>query len=496
MCSSSSQFGSTDSGLDMDMDTERLISDEAIPNWARDFPVIGEGVLIFSIQRSTPFSIIIRPKLEEDEPGADQWISLEVHRDKALFKMHMKGKTTVLAEVTGVICNERVGFDEKRKISYWLSYDRGLLRLKYGKGYYMEESTLLSYSFLTGKKQVDEEIRKQMKYLFSHTIRRRIEQYDIEPSTALVPRYAARVRKLGFRGRSLHEMFPNISSEALDKESVVLAKSIVDIEQLVAFDKDPFVCNWSPLVLDSSKINLFDIDNNKYTLSASLPPACLELCSNITAPNVELDWSAIPEKYKLSDAIRHSLKGPNGTLYKKLKSKSDEFAGFKQTYLRVTLGNNYGTSPGVPYVLEIWPSGHGSPIHNHGNAYAVIKVLYGGLTIKIFNKHVDRPDALPLKTFDVKKGDITWISPNWFQTHQLLNNTNDFCATVQCYQYGANDFTHWPYFDYVASTEVIDEFLPEGDYSFHEMHEIVMKEFKASMENAWTVWYSPSSNSS
>ena len=28
-------------------------------------------------------------------------------------------------------------------------------------------------------------------------------------------------------------------------------------------------------------------------------------------------------------------------------------------------------------MLEIWPSGHHSPVHDHGNACAVIKVLYG-----------------------------------------------------------------------------------------------------------------------
>ena len=463
----------------MDINTERLIRDEAAPNWTRDFPVIGEGTLIFSIQRSTPFSIVIRPKLQEGEPGANQWISLEVHQARALFKMHIDGITTLLSEVTGEVKKELVGYEEGRKISYWFSYDRDLLKLKYGKGYYMEETTLMTHGFLTGKEEVDEETRKQLQYLFSPTIRRRIEQYDIESNKALIQRYAARIRKFGFRGRSLQEMFPTLSGEALDRESEALATSIVDIEHMVAFDKEPFVCNWSPVVLDSSQVNLFEMDDNNYTFSASLPPACLELYSNVTAPNVDLDWSSTPQKYRLSDAIRYSLKGPNGTLYKKLKSKSNEFAGVEETYLRVTLGSNRGSSPGVPYVLEIWPSGRGSPIHNHGNAYAVIKVLHGGLTIKIFNKHADTPHALPLMRFDVKEGDATWLSPNWFQTHQLWNYTDDYCATVQCYQYGVTDFTHWPYFDYVASTSVIDEFLPEGDYTFHDMQEIVTKEFEA-----------------
>ena len=339
-----------------------------------------------------------------------------------------------LKQVHGIVKNEQVGYEPGRKISYWFSYDRDLLSLKYGKGYRMEQTTLMEFKFLTGDKKVDEKKREIFKYLFSPTIRRRIEQYDLEPRKEMVQHYAARIREVGFHGKTLQEKFPNLTDEALDVKLESMATSIIDIEHQVNFDKDPFVSNWSPFVLGSSKVNLFEMDDNNYTFSASLPHPCKELYSNVTAPNVDLDWSPKPTKYRLSDAIRYSLQCPNGTLYKKLKCKTDEFGDFSQTYLRVTLGSNRGSSPGIPYVLEIWPMNHGSPIHNHGNAYAVIQVLHGGLTIKVFNKHVDRPDALPLMTFDVKAGDTTWISPNWFQTHQLWNSTSDYCATVQCYQ--------------------------------------------------------------
>ena len=55
---------------------------------------------------------------------------------------------------------------------------------------------------------------------------------------------------------------------------------------------------------------------------------------------------------KLSDAIRYSIRTPGMTLYKKLKEKEGEFP-----YLRITLGPNQRTAPGIPYVLEIWPAG-------------------------------------------------------------------------------------------------------------------------------------------
>ena len=67
---------------------------------------------------------------------------------------------------------------------------------------------------------------------------------------------------------------------------------------------------------------------------------------------------------------------PGCLLHETLDKKSGEFGESDplETYLRVTLGQSVGNSPGIPYVLEIWPSGHYSPIHNHGGCNAVIKV--------------------------------------------------------------------------------------------------------------------------
>ena len=42
------------------------------PNWVKDFPVVGQGTLIFSIERNSPFFILIRPKLDAGNPGADE----------------------------------------------------------------------------------------------------------------------------------------------------------------------------------------------------------------------------------------------------------------------------------------------------------------------------------------------------------------------------------------------------------------------------------------
>ena len=64
--------------------------------------------------------------------------------------------------------------------------------------------------------------------------------------------------------------------------------------------------------------------------------------------------------------IRHSIVTEGFTLNKILKNKS---------YLRVPAGPSFGQSPGVPYVLEFWPTNSKSPIHNHGNVCGIVKVI-------------------------------------------------------------------------------------------------------------------------
>ena len=83
-----------------------------------------------------------------------------------------------------------------------------------------------------------------------------------------------------------------------------------------------------------------------------------------------------------------SLSWPSISISSLLKEKSTEFnpskPNIKETYLRITLGQNSGESPGIPYVLEIWPSEHYSPIHSHAATDAIIRVLHGEINVKLF----------------------------------------------------------------------------------------------------------------
>lgn len=65
-----------------------------------------------------------------------------------------------------------------------------------------------------------------------------------------------------------------------------------------------------------------------------------------------------------------------------------------------------------------------------------------------------------------------------FQTHQLRNVSNDFCASINCYRYDDDDNIQWNLFDYVNDENgQMGNFFPNTDYTFGEMRDLVTKEW-------------------
>ena len=97
------------------------------PTWERDFPVVGQGVLIFNMVRKAQLSIFVSPKFEEGVTGADEWISLTVDDHKATFREHHSSKTKILKRANTLAKNgdykQAVGYAPEQKIAYWLSYN-------------------------------------------------------------------------------------------------------------------------------------------------------------------------------------------------------------------------------------------------------------------------------------------------------------------------------------------------------------------------------------
>lgn len=196
--------------------------------------------------------------------------------------------------------------------------------------------------------------------------------------------------------------------------------------------------------------------------------------------NCVLDTDDFPD---FSKAIQQSI--GDGWCKKRLLEKSSEFSktgppNLAETYLRITLGDNNGNSPGIPYVMEIWPAGHYSPIHSHANAEAIIKVLHGTIHVTLFP--FLGGDAFGSADFD--KEDVTWISPYLNQIHQLKNQrTDDVCITIQCYMYDQKNHAHYDYFDYLDEANQVQQYEPDSDMEFAAFKELMRVEWENRQPN-------------
>ena len=94
----------------------------------------------------------------------------------------------------------------------------------------------------------------------------------------------------------------------------------------------------------------------------------------------------------------------------------------KKDYLRVRLGPT--KSPGIPHVLELWPSGSRSSVQSQGSVCSIGKVVHGTIQCGIFNKlstSLTSPSSIhdkllrpeELFKFDAYKGDVLWMTPEW-----------------------------------------------------------------------------------
>jgi len=257
-------------------------------------------------------------------------------------------------------------------------------------------------------------------------------------------------------------------------ESLSTIKNISNIKALKLL-RDPII-NPVPLKIKRiDELTMSDIAEYKYLPNAFLTPTNQQLFNCISGKNFVLDDDYFPD---FSKAIQHSIVTEGCWCNKKIKEKSTEFnpdkPNINETYLRITLGRNSGESPGIPYVMEIWPSNNYSPIHSHADSNAVIRVLHGSINVTLF-PFLGEGDAFAVADFE--KDDITWLSPELNQIHQLRNNTGDVCITIQCYMYDLNNEKHYDYFDYLDDNKKIVQYEPDSDMSFVEFKERMKKEW-------------------
>jgi len=243
--------------------------------------------------------------------------------------------------------------------------------------------------------------------------------------------------------------------------------------QIRSLLRDPITGPVPLLVKPTDDLTMDDIAAGISMPAANLSLTSQKLYNCISGRQFSLATPDFPDFVK---AIEYSIATPGRWCYERLKQKASEFGKPDplETYLRITLGENNGESPGVPYVLELWPPAHYSPVHTHGGSSAVIRVLNGGITVSLF-PFLGASEAFAQVSF--KKEDVTWISPALNQVHQLKNIGTDTCITIQCYMYETSDTKHYDYFDYLDADNAVQKFEPDSDMDFLS--------FKALMKVEW-----------
>jgi hypothetical protein len=260
--------------------------------------------------------------------------------------------------------------------------------------------------------------------------------------------------------------------------------------------KDPIRRRIPLVIKDTHELTMEHIAADAYMPKANLPPIGQKLYDCIAGKQFKLNTPDFPD---FTQAIEYSIRTPGLWCYQKLKDKSREFnpdvPDLSETYLRITLGENNGESPGIPYVMEIWPVGHYSPIHSHANAAAIIRVLNGEINVNLYPFLCAEKDGIkPFANATFTEGDITWITPTLNQIHRLKNleTNSETCITIQCYMYPGGDKMHYDYFDYIDSDGKEQPYEPDSDMEFLAFKELIRKEWAArprpASKRRWSLW--------
>jgi hypothetical protein len=267
------------------------------------------------------------------------------------------------------------------------------------------------------------------------------------------------------------------SNETTAKESIGQIDKVnidpsIQLASYTRYDREALIQDSPPLLVVFNEMTLDNVQEN-FVTSVELPLQAQVLYSKIAGAKVKLNDTEI-------ESINYSLDNDGCCLKKILKNK-------ELGYIRATFHNRFGNSPGHPFVLEIWPKKSHSPIHNHGDTVAVIKMLHGCLKSEWFN-------PLPCNSNDsafttafmwqyLKKGEITWMTPDAYQTHRLSNADDDTAAiSIQAYSNLNSEILHEEKFNFIGDDYSINgtlrAFYPTPDIYIDELLRVVQNEYR------------------
>lgn len=399
----------------------------------------GQGTVGFEIGR---FSDEAKPKYYDLELCGDSAVIFRVRIFDEMVEI--RGESNEKRTVLGPPTDTHLIDFKSSSLWIWVSVDRANGRIRVGHGYMMRKNVLCCFTVAPKQNHSGhhDKRRDEQETSSAHNIVWDVKRVRISPG--------------------------NDPPNAVHVISRPKCSNMPVVE-----DAPAVVCSHERMTLDH-------IAYNSAIVSAALIEEAQVLYGTVGGPMIRLSEDD-------AAAINYSLDTEGMTLNKKIeeKRKDDEFGEPQMVYIRVTIGPNEGDSPGVPFVLEIWPKGCYSPVHNHAYTAAVIKVLHGTITVSWYNPLAEKdndPKQRPFGEVSCNAGDVTWLSPEMYQTHQLHNRRSDtMCATIQSYRYLNDDLKHYEFFDYMnpQKPQELGHFLPNSDFEYLEMLAIVRAEWNA-----------------
>ncbi len=230
--------------------------------------------------------------------------------------------------------------------------------------------------------------------------------------------------------------------------------------------KEPAIIDPPLLIISPNEFSPTNPANNNGILACLLPDLLRNLYIEII--NFTLNDDSFPN---FIETIERSIRNPNGWCRQKLEKKANQFGRprAEATYLCITLDDHGNGTMKYSPVIKIWPPGYYSPIHNHRDAYGIIRVLHGKLLVKYFpalSLNL-RQNSLIEQLFE--KDSVTWIVPKLNQTHQMKNPDmyGSCCITIQSYHYETDEHRPSECFHFITNdNRHIEHYdcLPDENY--------------------------------
>lgn len=213
---------------------------------------------------------------------------------------------------------------------------------------------------------------------------------------------------------------------------------------------EPIIFDPPLLIISPNEFSPTRHDNREGVLAPFLRNPCQHLYLQFN--DFTLNDDTFPN---FTEAIEHSVKNPNGWCHQKLKEKSNRFGRPKAeaSYICIGIDKIEGDKTMYSGVIKIWPPGYYSPIHNHGVAYGIIRVLHGKILIKFFPELSMgvRQSCLIEQLFEANQA--TWMMPKLNQISQMKNPDmyGSCCITLHCYQYKTDEQVPCEHFDFITN---------------------------------------------